>query len=274
MYQKLWKEKHASVCSINFYGSSSSKILGLTGFIIENYIVTDEIIYQPRNNCQYVMISFFAQDGYHHTEDIIIDSDDFYRMVPKIEDFDNLGIAMIPTGDIDELKNIKPLEFCRNCHDSIGRAVTHIGYQFEENTLSFNQGMISSTYRTNNNLSYLMYNSTIKAGMSGSPVLDLKTGLVVGVNTNRMLSISKSYQDIIKTVDQNLEILKNVEEVIDEKASIDTTQVLFATQNQLKQIARKFMTAMALKTGYALEISQVADFIGSFHEMDYELHNN
>ena len=267
MYQDIWNKKHKSVCSIVFMRKSHSKIMGLTGFLSGKFIITDDIIYNVKDADE-VKISFYNANGINTSLEAILPIDKFQAMLPVKSEFDNLGIALIPS-DFLELNNPEPLTFCRKCNDAIGKNIAVINYQSEQDNLSLNGGVISSYYLSNNNLSYMQFQGAIKFGISGAPLLDVDNGVVIGVVTNKLLSILNSYKELMSIINTNLKMLNEVEGKwqID---NIDLIQVLLANQNQIKQIAKQFLNAMSFKVGFALEVSQIIDFMERYYEYDIE----
>jgi Trypsin-like peptidase domain len=267
MYQNIWKENHGSVCSIVFYGKSQSKLMGLTGFLAGKFIFTDDIIYNVKDAIE-VKFTFYNINGLTPSREFILPIKKFKNLLPRKSEFDNLGIVVI-AADFLELKDFKSLAFCRRCNNAIGKNVVIINYQFDQDNLAVNAGMISSYYIDEKKLSYLQFHGTIKAGISGSPVLDVETGVVIGVVTNRLLSMVKSYKELMRITNTNLQMLGEVEGKwqID---NIDLVQVLIANQNQIKQITKQFMNGMSIKVGFALEVSQIVDFLEKYNENDFD----
>jgi hypothetical protein len=267
MYQKIWKEKQSSICSIVFYGKSKSKIMGLTGFLAGKFIITDDIIYNVRDADE-VRISFYKGNGLNTSVDLKLPVKEFMDLIPRKSEFENLGIVMI-SANFPELKEFKSLPFCRKCSDAIGKNVVIVNYQFDQDNLAINPAVISSYFIDEKKLSYLQFHGTIKAGISGSPVIDVETGAVIGVATNKLHSIVKAYKELKRITDANIELLNEVEGkwLIE---NIDLVQVLKANQNQFKQMAKQFMNGMSLKVGFALEISQIVDFMEKYNEHDFD----
>ena len=112
-------------------------------------------------------------------------------------------------------------------------------------------------------LKYLQVDSSIKQGNSGSPIIDIETGEVIGIIGYKLASISQSHKRMKQIINNNLAILKksqgkfNVEE-------IDPIQVLIANQNQIKYISNEIYKTATMSSGYALDISYVHELFEEF----------
>ena len=113
MYRDVWKKYHGAVCSIEFFGSSGSRILGLTGFRTGNKIITDDLLYSIKE-AREVVISFYKEDGVSIASSLRMGYHELLYILPDKEDFDNLGFAIIPA-EFPEFRKTTSLELCKNC---------------------------------------------------------------------------------------------------------------------------------------------------------------
>ncbi len=255
-YSKQWINFHKGICSIDFFGSSNSRLMGVTGFRSENQIFTSDYIYKDQD-CREVRIRFYEADGLMVFKELIFSYERFSEFIPQKNTLGNLGVGVINLPEQD-LKGTVSLNFCGSCNPLIGTVAACIGYQYEHHNLSMKQAIISGHVINESNLSFIQFDGTVRPGFSGAPLLSIETGDVIGIVSNREMNEVKIYRDITGIVEQNLEQLSRVEGewVVND---IDPIQVLIANQNQIKHLARQFFYNYTGKTGYALEINHVTE---------------
>lgn len=267
MYTKIWQNSCKSVCSIIFYSLSNVKLMAISGFKIGNQIITDDLIYNVKD-ADIINIKFFQEDGVTVYSSLKIQYKEFLNLLPDKNEFDNLGIAIIPA-EFPEFENVPSLLLCKSCELKIGLSIAVIGYQSEHKNLALKTGIISSFYTNSKGLCFIQYDGTLKPGNSGAPLLDIDTGRVIGIATNREMGLSKSYKELMEIIDTNLKILKEHEgkhDLID----VDMAQVLFANQSQIKHIAREFFLNATFSIRYALDIGHLIEYLESKMEMDLD----
>lgn len=263
MYQKHWEKCHRAVCSINFYGKTNSKILGLTGFRVDDLIVTDDEMYSLEDYTE-AKIRFYEDDGVKIFKELAFSRGEFESLLPPKSNFENLGIVFFSI-DKELLEGTSDLDLCVNCYASIGKDAFTISYQPEQNNIGLNSALISSNYINGRGLSFLQFDGTVRSGASGSPLIDNKSGKVLGIISNKELKIFKTYRELLKTVDKNLKVLEKVKDkwFIEE---VDPVQVLIVNQNQIKHLSKEIFSNFAVKSGYALDVSHLIEQFENFSD--------
>ena len=241
--------------------------MSLSGFKIGNQIITDDLVYVLKEAGE-VRIRFFIEDGITEYASVRISYAEFLNLIPEKSEFDNLGIAIIPA-DFPELDEVPSLLLCKSCELKIGLSVAAIGYQFEHKNLAIKPGIISSHYTNSKGLSFIQYDGTIKPGNSGAPLLDAESGRVLGVVMNKEMGFVKAYKDLMEIIDSNLKVLKE-QEGKSKFFDVDLAQVMFASQSQIKHIAREFFLNATVRVGFALEIGHVVEYLETKMELDFE----
>ena len=267
MYSELWNKCHRSICSINIYGSNGAKVRAFTGFKIKDYIVTDDLVYEIKDGKE-VEIIFYNEDGVSKNIFVRLQLGDFLVNLPDKKDLENLGFTLIPLRS-PEFDEIPPLTLCGSCDNPIGQSIGIIGFQFEHNNLSLKTGIVSSFTTDNNGHSYIQYDGTIKPGNTGAPLIKFENGTVIGIVSNKVLGVVKSFKEMMGIIDSNLEALKQVEGKY-KLDSIDIIQVLMVNQNQIKHIAKEFFKNATVRVGYALDIGHLTDYISSKTDIDFD----
>jgi hypothetical protein len=258
MYQELWKNLHSAVCSINFYRENGIKLTSLTGFKVDNRIATDEYIYKILR-CEEVIFQFVKEDGYSPNLIVKLPFSEFIERINRLVEYENEGYALIEFDQIDT-SCIPSMSMEPKQGFNIGRQIAVIGYHADEDNLSLKSGIISSFFKIKDDKRLIQFDAAIKEGNSGSPLIDVASGKVIGVVGYRMASITKSYEAFKKIVDENLRLLKSSlgkMNIMD----IDPIQVLIANQHQLKQISKEIYRSATISFGYAHEINTIHNYI-------------
>lgn len=257
MYSSIWRRFHGSICSINFFSDNGIKLSSLTGFRVANSIITDEYVYKVPK-CDEVVLQFVKDDGYSVSKAIKMVYADFCERINRLAEFENEGFALIDMEET-ELEGISPLEIESGKNYTIGQQIAVIGYHIDQDNLSIKNGIISSFFKAHSRR-YIQFDAAIKQGNSGSPLIDMATGKVIGVVGYRLSAISKSYDAFKKIIEDNLKMLKKSEGKMN-IMDVDPIQVLMANQHQLKQISKEFYRSATMSFGYAHEIQTLENYI-------------
>ena len=260
MYQKLWENLHGAVCSINFYSDKGIKLTSLTGFRVNECIVTDEFIYKIQK-CDEVVFQFVKNDGYTSFQTIKMSFIEFTERINRLVEFEDEGFALIEFSDIESL-DIPSLSIELDYHYCIGEQIAVIGYHLDQDNLSIKNGIISSFFKSQSGKRFIQFDAAIKQGNSGSPLVCMNTGKVIGVVGYRLSAVTKAYEAFKNIIDENLRMLKKSEGKMN-IMDIDPIQVLVANQNQLKQISKEFYKSATMSFGYAHEINAIHNYLGS-----------
>lgn len=258
MYRNIWESCHKSVCSICFFTESGIKVNTLTGFRIEDFIVTDESIYKAKS-CHEVVIQFFENTGYEVSHSIKIPYSDLTARLNRVAEFEKEGYALIHTDGLvlDQVPTLVP-EF--RVSNQIGTSIAVIGFHEDQNNMSLKLGTVSSFIKTDNGKRYIQIEAAIKQGNSGSPVINVETGRVIGVIGYRLSILADAYEAFKAIIDENLKVLRKSVGMMN-IMDIDPIQVLIANQNQLKQMSKEFYKSAVMSYGFAHEIFTFRNYL-------------
>lgn len=258
MYRNIWNESFPSLCSISFYNANGIKALTVTGFKVDNYIVTEEIIYKE-NPFDYVMFRFVKSDGYSLSREIKLNYNKFLDRIHSCVKLENEGFALIDISNtpIAELPSLHTASCSRI---AIGHPIAILGFHYDRENLTFLQGIISSNVKLEDGKEFLQFNASVRQGFSGSPLINVETGKVVGVVGHRLTTHSKEYDKFKQIIEDNLAMLRPA--LGEMKAGpIDPVQVLIASQNQLKQLGRELYKSSHSSFGYAHKIDNLSYYL-------------
>jgi V8-like Glu-specific endopeptidase len=262
MYKSVWNKCQKSICQLSFYSEAGIKTLSMTGFKVnDHFLVTDDYLFKV-NKAVKVKLRFVNEDGYTENKSVEISLDELKQRIINSLDKEKTSFAAINI-DFKEFESIPSLEMKgKDKNINIGQSIAVLGYQLDQDNLAIKTGIVSSAFEKND-LKYLQVNSSIKQGNSGSPIINIKTGEVIGIIGHKLATVTQSHKRMKQIINNNLAILKksqgkfNVEE-------IDPIQVLIANQNQIKHISNEIYKTATMSNGYALDISYIQDLFEEF----------
>jgi hypothetical protein len=204
-----------------------------------------------------VQIVFMEDDGCTIKASVKISEKDFrLRMVKGIKE--NIpGFALIDI-DLPQFDNIPSIQLSSNKKFKVGSPIAIIGHQMEHNNIAIKTGIVSS-FCKQNGIKYIQFDAAMDRGNSGSPLIDVESGEVVGIVGQRLASLLDNYKRMIQIINNNLALLKEAEGKIN-MIDIDPIQVLIANQNQIKHIAQEFFKTASIVYGFALDISLISEY--------------
>jgi len=258
MYRNIWNESFPSLCSISFYNANAIKALTVTGFKVDNFIVTEEIIYKDIP-FDYVMFRFVKSDGYTVSREVKLNRNKFTDRIHSCVRHENEGFALIDVSNTP-MAEVPSLNVASCSRISIGQPIAIMGFHYDRENLTFLQGIISSNVKLEEGKEFLQFNASVRQGFSGSPLINVETGRVVGVVGHRLTSHSKEYDKFKQIIDDNLALLQPALGEL-KVGPIDPIQVLIASQNQLKQLGRELYKSSHSSFGYAHKIDNLSYYL-------------
>nr|MDA3780164.1 serine protease [Bacteroidales bacterium] len=228
-----------------------------------NFIITDEYIHKIKKSST-VEIKFMKEDGHTNAASLKIKTKELKQRI--ISDADSGTAYALIHINFPEFASIPSLKLCTNDVIEVGQAIASIGFQINQENLAIKTGIVSSLFKHNNSNNYIQFDSSIKQGNSGSPLINTETGEVIGVVGHRLAAITKSYKRMNKIIENNLTILKNSQGKFDIH-EIDPIQVLIANQNQIKYITNEIYKTANMRVGFALKIQHIVNLFDEFQDV-------
>jgi hypothetical protein len=262
MYRKVWDQCRSSVCSIDFISNAGTKIISFTGFKVKKYLITDDVIDKFTKPAEIVIK--FAEAGSGSTGCIRMRFKEFMSSKIRVGESINPGFVMFEIKN-EVFRSIPPLLCSKKINHRIGHPIAVLGYELDQDHLSLKTGIISALFRHNDGFNTIQVDCSIKQGNAGSPLICAETYEVIGVIGHRLASIARSYQEMMRIINTNLQVLKEAEGKIDME-DIDPIQVLIANQNQIKHMATEFFKTANMRVGYAAELCNLADYCPDLEE--------
>ncbi|MBN2480570.1 MAG: trypsin-like peptidase domain-containing protein [Bacteroidales bacterium] len=248
-YAKVWVNCFQSVCSIRFFNGNDIEIITLTGFKSGCYIFTNDLV-NKLQKAEFVEIKFVREDGYTTSAFERLSMHDFTERIITTYDEEITGFAVISITDLT-FDSIPPLELSKNRHLTIGNPVAAIGFQYDSPNLTIKSGIIS-TFIYRDHKRYLQFDGSMIWGNSGSPLIDLSKGEVLGILGYHLDRKYKSYEKMLDISKNNIKMLEQALGKFD-VSGVDPIQVLIAWERQIKQLSGEVYRASFNGMGMAID---------------------
>ncbi len=221
---------------------TNSHVIRERDFDAINFRFADTDPDNPENYIRFLkedIINFVASESYKDEKDYV------YIHLSELE-FDERYVF--------ELENSSNM--------SVGEQVVFLGYPFGMNYLTSHIGYISSIHK-NDDIKIIQIDGSINGGNSGGPLLDLKTGKVVGIITRAVTGlIEDQFNNLINALRTNQEILGKTTSrggmMIMGIDPLDATQKSFAI---MERIARDLRRSANVGIGYAYAADHIIEGI-------------
>ena len=155
-------------------------------------------------------------------------------------------------------------EFTNSADLSAGQQVLFLGFPFGMSQLTCHLGYVSSMH-TRNGVDIIQIDGSVNGGNSGGPLLDLRSGKVVGIVTRAVTGfIAEQFDQMISALRKNQEALSRGHTLL-KVGGIDPIQAIRASHAAMEQIARNLRSSANVGIGYAYSSNYVRDRIASLN---------
>lgn len=257
MLSRIWELSHASVCKLSFINERGVIIDSLTGFKVNNSLITSEFAFYI-TKAKEVNIRFVGADANTVCASINIDYNEFITDL-KIGYSNNNADYAIFKIDFPEFKAIPSLNLSLSKKFCIGKQVAILGYNCDNNNLSLKAATISSFTKNSKGINYMVIDGLSSVGNSGSPVIDIETNQVVAIISKRSSSAATEYKKIHDVIASNLNELKQIKGSMN-LGGIDPIQIIIANQNQIKLLANNLYKHTASSTTHAILLDNIISY--------------
>ena len=266
MLTKVWKSCQGSVCSLNFQNDRGVIIDTLSGFKVnESLVTTDFAFYIPK--AKKVEISFVGDDANSVVASMKIPYHEFINDL-KIGVFDNQTGYSIFKLDFPDFKEIPSLKLSERRKFPIGHPVALLAYCSGLSNLTLRSGIISSFFTSPDGIRFFQFDGLSCLGNSGAPVIDPDTMQVVGIVSRRNTPVSRSYKQLVDIITLNIDELNKIQGVV-KYGDVDPIQVLIANQNQVKQLANNIYRYAAFGTTQIVMLDQIISYFNENSIMEH-----
>jgi len=158
---------------------------------------------------------------------------------------------------IKELQEQELFEFelARQRSNEVGDEIMILGFPFEHENLTCHFGRISSFYRKGLT-DIIQIDASVNQSNSGGPLVDIRTGKVIGIITRKGTGLSKIFDDLLNIFDHNVKVLSVIQGSL-AISGVDLVSALISGQNQMKALANEIERSSNVGIGYAFSIEHL-----------------
>lgn len=266
MLSQVWKSCHSSVCRLNFQNERGIIIDTLTGFKVnQSLVTTDFAFYIPK--AKKVEISFVGEDANTVVASMKIPYQEFINDL-RIGVFDDQTGYSIFKLDFPDFQEIPGLKLSERRKFQIGSEVAMLAFTSNCPNLSLRSGIISSFFTSQKGNRFFQFDGLSCLGNSGGPIIDPVNMHVIGIVSRRNTPAYHSYKLLVDAISANIEELSKIEGAV-KYGNVDPIQVLIANQNQVKQLANNLYKYTALGTTHVVMLDQIISYFNENAAMEY-----
>jgi S1-C subfamily serine protease len=248
----LFASSRSGVVHINFV-RGGDRIASGSGFLVARHLVTNNHVFRGPEDCD-VLIRFSDSDPNNFNDGVRMPYRDFATRLVAGSDENNFDFAVLNVPEI-LAQSGHNFAFGDPSSIAIGDSVAFLGYPLEHLNLVCHAGIVSSIY-TSAAVRVFQLDASVNHSNSGGPLVDPSSGRVVGIITRKATGLSRMFQDLIASFEQNAQICERARGIA--LGGVDPMAALAASQRQMQMIAREIERSANVGIGYAFSIEDVA----------------
>jgi S1-C subfamily serine protease len=251
--KEIWKKINPSVCQIIHRQNGRVVSVG-TGFKSENYIITNNHVYNPTNSDE-ITIQFKKSDGKGVSLEKKYTSEDFISILKDGMHKDSWDFAILEDSHFFTIPNLKISDEKKEIE--IGQKCAFLGFPFSSNYLTIHEAIVSARYTNQkNNVKYIQLDASVNGGNSGGPLIEIETQEVIGIITLKKTGFSERFRDLNESFKSNIQLFeKNPGGV--SISGIDPIEAFKIIQNQLTILGQEMERSSNVGIGFAFELDEV-----------------
>lgn len=251
----LWKRCQGSIFSLTFE-NADGRITSGTGFKVGEYLVTNNHVIQVPTARKIALRSVHV-DAHTTAVNLLFGHLEFrtFLVVGDPEAAWDFAVLKIPS---QEFLAAPSLDLVDGDEVNVGGQIAIFGYQFDQPHLSMHMGYLASQYQKSG-VHYLQLDSSVNHGNSGGPLIDVRTGRVLGIVTRKATGLTQQFDALLQSFQQNIAQLQamrrsGVQAIV---AGLDPVAAMLATQTQMQRIAQEIGRSANVGIGYAYHVQKV-----------------
>jgi len=230
-----------------------------SAFLVANGLLTNSHVIRASD---YDAVAIYFEDAIRDSEIEPIrlsrDTIDDAVVVESVENDKDFALLRL---EEPEFANRHTFEFGSDVDVEIGEQVLFLAFPFGMAQLTSHMGYVSSKHELDG-VRVLQIDGSVNGGNSGGPLLDLKTGRVIGIITRAVTGyIAEQFDELIHALGKNIEFLNGLGEVM-QVGAFKATEIALASQVTMREIAKNLRRSANVGIGYAYSIDHVRDRIG------------
>ena len=251
--KELWKKINPSVCQI-IHKKNDKFISAGTGFKCENYIITNNHVYNPTNSDE-IIIQFKTDNGIGISLQKKYTSQEFISLLKDGMNKDSWDFAILEDSHFSEIPNLKLSNEQKEIE--IGQKCIFLGFPFSSNYLTIHEAIISAKYTNQkNNVKYIQLDASVNGGNSGGPLIEIDSQEVVGIITLKKTGFSERFRALNESYKSNIKLFEKQSGGVS-ISGIDPIESFKVIQNQLSVLGKEMERSSNVGIGFAFELNEV-----------------
>lgn len=240
------------------YERNRQRVGNGSGFLVPGGIVTNSHVINPAGQVDAFALRFSDTDA--------ADGNSYIRLLPG--DCQNQTRIESPVGASDfafiewdepEFASRHRFEFGDSSDIRVGEQIVFLGFPFGMPQLTAHVGWVSSIH-TKDMVPTIQIDGSVNGGNSGGPVIDPKSGMVIGIVTRAVTGfIEEEFDRLIVTLKNNQELLAQSGGVTAIVGGVNPREGFRASQAAMEQIARNLKRSANVGIGYAYSTNELRD---------------
>lgn len=163
------------------------------------------------------------------------------------------------------------LNFSKASSVYVGQEGCIMGYPFGKDNLSISKCIVSSIYEKNG-IKVFQLDGIVNIGNSGGPLVDLKTGNVIGIVSRKEDGLNELFDKLKLLVDENLKLMAAVLEsgagiaVGTKEGPVDIFGQLALSFNHIKELICQIERSANVGIGYAFSVDKIKENLDFLRE--------
>lgn len=250
--QELIEKIRSGVIHIEFL-LNDIVIASGSGFLSNDYLITNNHVYMGPSDTV-VRLSWQPDVSLESIDEIKLTIEKFRQCFITGSDESNSDYAILK---IPKLNRKELYNFTLSSHKTakIFDEMLILGFPFEHRNLVCHRGIISSFF-DRNGIDIIQLDASINASNSGGPLIDLRTGNVIGIITRKHTGLSKLFENLLNSFEQNINIFNHIKGGMS-FGEMDIMDPLIWSQNQMKIITQEIERSANVGIGYAFSIDPI-----------------
>lgn len=183
-----------------------------TGFLAENFLITNHHIYSPCVSANHVILTYINPETDDY-EILKLSRTEFTSLLISGSAENSYDFAILKLPDTLLCKGLYNFEIDADEKMQLCSPIVFPGFPFGSDRISIHQGHISDIFLSNS-VKKIQIDGSINSGNSGGPLIDLKTRKVIGIITRSNKGLEKDFSDLKILIKDSYQKIASCKQII------------------------------------------------------------